>query len=116
MGNNAWYTEVAVDWKTTKLFKLEIVTVTEKHCTGVGQILEFLKNQELILLNIFMNDPGTEHQSMGVKLADDVKLGGATYMQQDQSALQEEWHSSGELNHSNRMQEQTPRDWEQEFL
>lgn len=63
-----------------------------------------------------MNDPGTDHQSMGVKLANDVKLGGAIYMQQDQSALQEEWHSSAELNHSNRMQEQTPRDWEQEFL
>lgn len=65
---------------------------------------------ELILLNIFMNDPGTNHQNMQVKLVDDVNLGGTINIQEDQSALQEEWHSSGELNHSNRMQEQTPRE------
>jgi len=65
---------------------------------------------EPILLYIFMNDPGTNHQNMRVKPADDVKLGGTINIQEDQSALQEEWHSSGELNHSNRMQEQTPRD------
>lgn len=65
---------------------------------------------ELILLNIFMNDPGANHQNMQVKLVDDVNLGGTINIQEDQSALQEEWHSSGELNHSNRMQEQTPRE------
>lgn len=71
---------------------------------------------EQISLNIFMNDPGTNHQNMQVKLADDVKLGGTINIQENQSALQEEWHSSGELNHCNRMQEKTPRDQEQEFL
>lgn len=45
---------------------------------------------EQISLNIFMNDPGTNHQSMRVKLADDVKLGGTINIQEDQSALQEE--------------------------
>lgn len=73
-------------------------------------------DMERIFLNIFMNDPGTNCQNMRVKLADDVKLGGTIYIQEDQSALQEEWHSSGELNHSNRMQEQMPKDWKQQFL
>lgn len=73
-------------------------------------------DMERIFLNIFMNDPGTNWQNMRVKLADDVKLGGTIYIQEDQSALQEEWHSSGELNHSNRMQEQMLKDWKQQFL
>lgn len=73
-------------------------------------------DMERIFLNIFMNDPGTNWQNMQVKLADDVKLGGTIYIQEDQSALQEEWHSSGELNHSNRMQEQMLKDWKQQFL
>lgn len=70
-------------------------------------------DMERTFLNIFMNDPGTNWQNMQVKLADDVKLGGSINIQEDQSALQEEWHSSGELNHSNRMQEQMPKDWKQ---
>lgn len=65
-----------------------------------------------ILYNISLQDPGGDCQNTWVKLADAVRWEKPLIY----SALQEEWHSSGELDHGNGRQEQMPWDWEQEFL
>lgn len=45
---------------------------------------------ERILLNLFITDPGTNHQSKWVKLAGDMQLAGTIIVQGDQGALQNE--------------------------